>query len=95
MLTDLLYGAEYVRPSTAIGTLAFKSARVLPCLAIAGGAAMAVDSEVFRACSTPVTDLSKPHKAVHHSAGHYRISNIRLHRFHVIHGVSFLPLNWY
>ena len=56
---------------------------------------MPVDSEVFRACSTPVTDLSQPHKAVHHSAGRYRISNIRLHRFHVIHGVSFLHLNWY
>lgn len=48
----------------AIGSLAFKSARVLPCLAIAGRAAITGDSEVFRACSTPVTDLSKPQKAV-------------------------------
>ncbi len=48
----------------AIGPVAFKSAHVLVCLAIAGRAAVAGGSEVFRGCSAPVTDLSKPQTAV-------------------------------
>ncbi len=69
----------------AIGTLTFKSARVLPCLAIAGRAAMAGDSEFFRACSTPVTDLSKPQKAV------YLLSWLLQYQQHKVGSLSCCP----
>lgn len=69
----------------AIGPVAFKSAHVLICLAIAGRAAVAGGSEVFRGCSAPVTDLSKPQTAV------FLVSWLQYHQHKE---VFFLPLDW-